>query len=192
LVKPACVTAPQLEARNEFQHRLKQTSETILDQLTKPNHIALLRHALAPGTSDPNHFDLNDCSTQRNLNDDGRDQARRIGQLFRSREIEQLNIYSSQWCRCQETAELIALGKVTAQPLLNSFFENRSIAEKQTLDLKSWLQTVKYDHPVLLVTHQVNITSLTGVYPSSGELVIVKLTPAGELTVIGTHKTLSE
>ncbi|WP_373508649.1 histidine phosphatase family protein [Thiocapsa sp.] len=87
--------------------------------------VLLLRHAFAPGTGDPEGFRLDDCATQRNLNDAGREQARSIGAWLRARGIEQARVYSSEWCRCTETAELLGLGPVTPLPALNSFFERR-------------------------------------------------------------------
>ncbi len=141
--------------------------------LRQGGHLVLMRHALAPGTGDPAGFRLGDCSTQRNLDARGREQARRIGELFRAQGIASARLYSSQWCRCVESAEEMALGEVTALPLLNSFFRDRSTAAQQTEQLRQWIQSQPLDQPLVLVTHQVNITALTGVFPSSGELVLI-------------------
>ena len=105
---------------------------TLWDALKTGNHIALLRHALAPGTGDPPEFQLGQCTTQRNLSDEGRDQARTIGGLFRENGIHNVRVFSSQWCRCMETAKLLALGPVAELPLLNSFFQNYERRESQT------------------------------------------------------------
>ncbi len=155
--------------------------------------IALIRHALAPGTGDPIDFSLNDCSTQRNLSQQGRDQSAYIGQLFQSEKIEAPRLYSSQWCRCLETAELMALTEVNPQPLLNSFFANRADGPAQLAGLRQWLneQPVAVDSPLILVTHQVVITGLTGVFPASGEIVVIRHPKATdtEIIVIGTLQT---
>ncbi|MEZ5534543.1 MAG: histidine phosphatase family protein [Thiolinea sp.] len=155
--------------------------------------IAMIRHALAPGTGDPANFDVNDCSTQRNLSDEGREQAQGIGKLFKGSGMSEVRLFSSQWCRCLETAELMVLGAVTKQPLLNSFFRNREEGNKQTADLQQWLsqQEKVADQPLVLVTHQVNITGLTGIFPSSGEIVVIRHPAAADtaIEVIGTIET---
>ena len=157
--------------------------------LNSAGHVALLRHALAPGTGDPAHFVLRDCSTQRNLSREGRDQAARIGARFAANGIGQARVLSSQWCRCLETAKLLGLGPVEELPVLNSFFRRYERREPQTRGLEDWLAGQPLDRPVVLVTHQVNITALTGVYPSSGELVVVRRAEDGALTVLGTIET---
>jgi len=167
------------------------TSDALLKLLADDNHFALLRHALAPGTGDPVQFEVDDCTTQRNLNPAGRTQAKNIGQTLNKIGISQARIYSSQWCRCLETARLLQLGQVAELPQLNSFFQNRQDQEKQTQELRLWLQNQKLEEPLILVTHQVNITALTGVYPASGELVIVKKSTDQQLQVIGSVDTLN-
>jgi len=152
-------------------------------------HIALLRHAIAPGNGDPPEFRLGDCQTQRNLSAQGRDQATRIGELFRAHGIQSAQVLSSQWCRCLETARLLGLGPVEERPFLNSFFNDYARREPQTRMLREWLDQQALSEPIVLVTHQVNITALTGVYPGSGELVIVRRSETGDLTVVGTIET---
>lgn len=154
--------------------------------LASGGHVALLRHALAPGTGDPPEFRLGDCTTQRNLSDEGRDQAGRIGDRFRSNGIHAARIYSSQWCRCLETARLLKLGRVAELAPLNSFFGRYERRDSQTQALLQWLKAQDLDRPLILVTHQVNITALTGVYPDSGELVIVHRAVTGDIRVAGT------
>ena len=95
------------------------------DALDTPGAFAIMRHALAPGTGDPARFALDDCSTQRNLDDRGRAQARRIGAAFAERGITFGAVLTSQWCRCRDTATLLALGPVKDAPAFNSFFRNR-------------------------------------------------------------------
>ncbi len=155
------------------------------DALRSGGHVALLRHAIAPGTGDPPTFVLGDCSTQRNLSDSGRDQATRIGARFRANGVATAKVFSSQWCRCRETAERLALGPVEELPILNSFFERPEGGGTQTQALGQWLAGQALDQPLVLVTHQVNITALTGVYPASGELVIVRRSEKGEISVVG-------
>ncbi|MBR0555499.1 histidine phosphatase family protein [Ciceribacter sp. L1K23] len=154
-------------------------------ELRSGRAVMLLRHALAPGTGDPPGFRIGACETQRNLSDEGRAQAGRIGDLFRDNGVSAAAVYSSQWCRCLDTAEGLALGDVTEQPLLNSFFGNREDGEAQTQALAAWMATLPTSGPVVLVTHQVNITGLTGIVPASGELLFVTPGAATPLPVIG-------
>ena len=145
--------------------------------LSEGKAVAIMRHALAPGFSDPPGFSLGNCQTQRNLSVAGRTQSVAIGELFRSQGIEEAQVFSSEWCRCRDTATLLALGDVKTLPALNSFFENRSAAQSQTEalmeELRSWLADPS--KPVVLVTHQVNIRALTQAPASSGEILIITL-----------------
>jgi len=149
-----------------------QSPEIIWQALKKGEALALIRHSHAPGTSDPPGFLLRDCSTQRNLSEDGRIQSRKIGNFFRAQGINEASVYSSQWCRCLETARLLGLGPVEELPALNSFFEEPARGPEQTAKIRTFFSTPSQQGPVILVTHQVNITALTGAVPSSGEIII--------------------
>lgn len=153
--------------------------------LARGEAVALMRHALAPGTGDPAGFDVDDCTTQRNLSDIGRTQAERIGEMFLENGIKQARVWSSAWCRCLETAELLRLGEVGRLPALNSFYTAREREGAQTADVKAWLAARQESRPLVLVTHQVNITALAGVYPVSGEIVVIRQEPDGEVKVLG-------
>ena len=160
-------------------------NETIWEAVSSGNSVVLMRHALAPGTGDPENFMVDDCSTQRNLSDAGRQQARQIGDLFRENGVEHARVYSSQWCRCLETARLLGLGKVVELPVINSFFREFQRREQQTASLRDWLASQDLIEPTILVTHQVNITALTDIFPSSGEMIVIRRLDSGELDVLG-------
>ena len=160
-------------------------TDDLWTRLAAGGQAVLLRHAIAPGTGDPPTFKLGDCSTQRNLSDAGRQQARRIGAAFRQHSAKVDKVYTSQWCRSQDTAELLGLGPVEPLPLLNSFFANRSAGKAQTAALEHFLKTTSFSGVVVLVTHQVNITALTGIYLGSGEAVVVEMPEAQSLRVLG-------
>lgn len=145
-----------------------------LDIWRQPGVHALMRHAIAPGTGDPKNFVIGDCNTQRNLDEAGRNQARTTGARVREAGIMFDVILSSQWCRCLETAKLLGLGNVTETPALNSFFRDGSNKKIQTDQIIDRLRALPEDSNTLLVTHQVNITALTGVYPSSGEIILFR------------------
>ena len=160
---------------------------SIAENLRDGNHFIILRHALAPGTGDPGNFSLTDCATQRNLSAEGREQAQRIGDFLRSYGIDDARVFTSQWCRCLDTAKLLGLGEVNELPLLNSFFRALEQEESQTRELRDWLGEQDLDAaPLVLVSHQVNITALTGVFPRSGEMVVVERKKDGRLQVVGT------
>ncbi len=165
------------------------TQQWLWDALSSKNHFALVRHALAPGTGDPPEFELGRRETQRNLSEKGRKQAKRIGDLFRAHGIDKALVFSSEWYRCRDTAELLDLGPVNSLSALNSFFRNYEQKEARNESLKLWLSQREIDKPLVLVTHQVNITALTGVYPSSGEIVVVEKDAQMRLKVLGSIKT---
>lgn len=151
--------------------------ETELWQLLRAGEAAvLMRHARAPGTGDPADFTLGDCTTQRNLSNAGRAQAKTIGKRLRTNGIDAARVYSSQWCRCLDTARLLGLGAVEPFHGLNSFFRDRGAESERTAAALDLIQSQirAGAPPLLLVTHQVNITALTDVLPASGEMVIVR------------------
>ncbi|MBB4287585.1 histidine phosphatase family protein [Roseospira goensis] len=140
-------------------------------------HVALMRHALAPGTGDPMRVVIGDCATQRNLDDVGRAQARATGDAFRAHGIDRAVVLTSQWCRCRETAALLDLGPPEDVPALNSFFADRSKGPAQLDAVRAFLENLGTDAPPhVLVTHQVVVTGLTDVFPRSGEIVVLRLT----------------
>lgn len=149
--------------------------------------VAIMRHALAPGTGDPSGLSLDDCSTQRNLSDTGRAQAKQTGDALRDHGIVEADLFSSAWCRCQDTATAMDLGPVETLPALNSFFRDRSTSASQTRELAQWIEqrlSAASAPPAILVTHQVNISALLSEYPTSGETFVVTV-EKGELKVLG-------
>jgi 8-oxo-(d)GTP phosphatase len=160
--------------------RVSQANETAAwEALRNGDAILMMRHALAPGTGDPANFELGDCSTQRNLNETGREQARAWKPFLAEHGITEARVFSSQWCRCMDTASEMTMGEVTEWPSLNSFFQNRGKGPQQTRQTVANVNGLESGPPVILVSHQVNTTALTGVYPSSNEGVIVA-TPLSE------------
>ena len=142
--------------------------------LQEPGTVLLMRHALAPGTGDPGHFALDDCGTQRVLDDAGRAQAARIGDALRAAGIAPDQVLTSQWCRCRDTASLLGLGPVRDLPSLNSHFAGRGDEASQTAETLRFISALPTGVRVIMVTHQVNITALTGLFPRSGEIIAVR------------------
>ena len=155
--------------------------DRLIAQLKSGGHVLMIRHAYAPGTGDPEHFRIGDCATQRNLNDQGRAQAKKIGQWLRRRGIDTARIYSSQWCRCLETARLLELGPVTELPALNSFFERPQDRDPNLAALQAFFSQQPVEGPlIIMVTHFVTISGITGEGVGSGEGVLLKLRSDGE------------
>lgn len=146
--------------------------------------VVLFRHALAPGGGDPPGHTLNNCRSQRNLSDEGKAQARRIGAAFKSRRIDVDTVWSSQWCRTRDTADLAFPGQRVDQAAFNSFFNESDMSAERTRAARRLLLSWRGPGILVVVTHQVNITALTGVVPSSGEGVVVTPTSEG-LQVVG-------
>lgn len=144
----------------------------------------MLRHALAPGTGDPARFVLGDCSTQRNLNDRGRKQAAAWKPLLAKYGIGQTRVYTRQWCRSRDTATAMDIGDVVEWPALNSFFQSPGQGPAQTRETIGQVNSLEPGLPVVLVSHQVNVTALAGVFPASNEGVILALPLADEPTVL--------
>ena len=162
-----------------------RAAESFADLLA-PGHVILLRHANAPGIGDPAGMKLDDCSTQRNLDERGRAQAKRLGERFRAAGLRNASVYTSQWCRCRDTANLMAVGKVQELVALNSFFEQPELRASRIKALQAFLDELPRDTPpIVLVTHQVTITALTGFFPSSGEGVVLRLNPNGGFNRVG-------
>jgi broad specificity phosphatase PhoE len=158
-----------------------------IERLDEGGYVVMLRHATAPGVGDPESFRLGDCATQRNLSDQGRVQARRLGERLRAQGIAAAEVYSSQWCRCLETAELLDLGPVEQLPALNSFFSRPAERAANLAALRRFLADLAEDGPpVILVTHQVTISAITGSGTVSGEAIVLAVDGTGQPPVVGT------
>jgi len=171
--------------------QLPAQADAVADAIRNGGVALLMRHATAPGVGDPEGFKLDDCSTQRNLSDEGRAEARRIGAYLKKLGLQPGEVLSSQWCRCRETATL-AFGSHQEWPMLNSFFSDRGTEPKQKAAVLNRISQIKAgQRPLVLVTHQVVVTSVTGVYPQSGEVVVVapqRVDGKTTVRVIGTIK----
>lgn len=155
------------------------------EALRQGGHVAIMRHSIAPGTGDPTAFKLDDCTTQRNLSAVGREQARKVGDAFQANNVVVERVYSSQWCRCLETARLLDLGEVEELATLNSFFANPERGDAQMASLWDWLVDNRSEGTKVLVTHQVVISALTGGWPRSGEIVVFRVTGDQALNEVG-------
>ena len=148
-------------------------NKNLLNQLDDGGKLIFIRHAYAPGGGDPQNFNLNDCSTQRNLNNEGRKQAQYIGEFFKKNEIKIDKVISSEWCRCKETAR-IAFKNFSTNNFLNSFYSSKYAKnkDKQIKMLNNYVKKFKSDKNLILVTHYVLISEVLNYAPSSGEIVV--------------------
>ena len=165
-----------------------KATEAIWQKLRNGGYTLLIRHTRAPGTGDPANFELRDCSTQRNLSERGRLEARRRGARIAASGAIISHVYTSQWCRTKETAELAfeRIRKVDELEDLNSFFRDPSTKEAQTASTLDLIENYGGPGNQAMVTHQVNITALTDIFPREGEAVVVQWDSASDdLSIIG-------
>ena len=158
--------------------------------LKKPDHVLLMRHAIAPGIGDPAGYKLQDCKTQRNLDATGRAQAQKTGQWLKAQGVANALVFSSAWCRCKETAENLAFGTPALEASLNSFFDDMRQGSQSNANLQKFIANqlkAKGDKALVLVTHQVNITQFTGETVGSGDMVLAKVNAAGKMISFKTY-----
>ena len=148
-------------------------NKKLINQLEDGGKLIFIRHAYAPGSGDPDNFNLNDCSTQRNLSKEGKKQAKYIGEFFKNKKIKVDKVLSSEWCRCKETA-VIAFSDYKTESFLNSFFSDKFRKNKdlQIKNLKSYIDKWDKKKNLILITHYVVILEILDYAPSSGEIVI--------------------
>ena len=147
--------------------------DKILNLLQEGNKIIFIRHAIAPGNGDPENFNIKDCSTQRNLSENGIKQSKKIGLFFKNNKIKIDKVLSSQWCRCKDTAKY-AFKNFKTFDALNSFYDEKFAANeaKQIKDLKNYIKRWNSDKNLVLITHFVVISSILNTGASSGEIII--------------------
>lgn len=165
------------------QSKFATAQSDLASKLKDGNHVLLMRHADAPGYGDPQNYQISQCSTQRNLGDLGRKQAKNTGDWLSIQGIEQAKVYSSPWCRCIDTASLLNKGTVKKETALGSFFDDMSQAKRQTDELVKLIAIERKQNPtmpIIMVTHHVNIQSYMGMVVNSGDMVLVKVDPTGK------------
>ena len=146
----------------------------MFQSLQEGGKIIFIRHAYAPGGGDPDNFDINDCTTQRNLNDDGIKQSKLIGEFFVKNNIQIDQVLSSEWCRCKDTAKH-AFQNFKTFDALNSFYSPKFAKNKnkQIKRLSKYLKKWRSKKNLILVTHYVVIMEILSVAANSGEIIIV-------------------
>jgi len=149
-------------------------------------HVVLMRHADAPGGfGDPAGFKVEDCATQRNLSARGREDARKIGARLRSEAIAFERILASPWCRCIDTATLLAMGPVKTEATFGNVVVLRDQRDSLTSGARAVIDQWTGSGNLLVVTHGANIQALTGIQPASGEIVVVRGGSGGGSVPVG-------
>ena len=148
------------------------SKQTLIDELQKGGKLIFIRHAYAPGGGDPDNFDINDCTTQRNLSDSGRVQSQKIGNFFKENKILIAKVYSSEWCRCKETA-YIAFKKFKTKKFLNSFYSTQFMKNraKQVKEFNDFIKKWDKKENLIFITHYVFIFEILNYTPTSGEII---------------------
>ncbi len=170
-----------------FQLNYSFANDKVIESLKEGDKLIFIRHALAPGNGDPENFELQNCSTQRNLNEIGIQQSKKIGLIFKKNEIKIDNIYSSEWCRCKDTAKY-AFDDFETFDALNSFYDIRFAAneDKQIKDFFKFIESIDSKSNIVFVTHYVVIGAILNIGTSSGEIVVTDK----NLNIIGSIDTL--
>ena len=170
-----------------FQLNYSFANDKVIESLKEGGKLIFIRHALAPGNGDPENFELQNCSTQRNLNEIGIQQSKKIGLIFKKNEIKIDNIYSSEWCRCKDTAKY-AFDDFETFDALNSFYDIRFAAneDKQIKDFYEFINSIDSKNNIVFVTHYVVIGAILNIGTSSGEIVVTDK----NLNIIGSIDTL--
>ena len=147
-------------------------NQNLIKELEQGGKLIFIRHAYAPGTGDPQNFNFNDCSTQRNLSNRGKEQSKNIGKLFSKHNISIKNVYSSEWCRCKETA-YIAFKKFKTKKFLNSFYSTQFMKNraKQVKEFNDFIKKWDKKENLIFITHYVFIFEILNYTPTSGEII---------------------
>ncbi len=156
--------------------------------LQKGGHVLVMRHAqTVSGIGDPPNFKIGDCSTQRNLSDVGREAARALGAQLQKVNVKFDLVETSAWCRCIETAKLAFATRATIYAPLNSTFNDRSVQPNRTEETKKRISNWRGAGNLALVSHMVNIQSLTGETLAMNEVIVLKPAPneAAGFKIIG-------
>lgn len=163
----------------------QDAADALVDVFETPGHVIVLRHALAPGKKGKSsRFDLADCGTQRNLSEEGREQSMAIGAWLRERLNGPVTVYTSQYCRCVDTADLMDVGPVVAHPALNALVDSDDRNAQKALK-KFMGSLADTGTPAILVTHTSNISVMVGGLLAQGEGIVVKPSQDGSITSQG-------
>ena len=149
------------------------SNEDLQSLLSEGGKLIFIRHAYAPGSGDPDNFDLSNCASQRNLNQEGIDQAKSINKFFLKKDMNSNSVLSSEWCRCKQTAKY-AFKNYKTKSFLNSFFSQKFAHNKakQIKELKEFIKEWNGKGNLIFVTHYVVISEILNLSVASGEIIV--------------------
>lgn len=177
LIAVTCLVSFAILANAAAAASAPPEEQRLLQALRQGGVVILIRHAVTdPGVGDPPGFSLADCSTQRNLSEDGREQARRLGRWFAGNGIRPTSVRVSPWCRARDTATL-AFGSFEDWAALSNLLRDRSRQDEHAGQVRAAIRNVGHGAVDVLVSHGVSINAFVGVYLQQGEMVVVR--PAG-------------
>jgi len=163
---------------------IAQAAEPIWEAARAPGSVVVVRHSFAPGGFDPPDSRLDDCSTQRNLDERGRAQARRIGEAFRQNGVAVGAVLSSPRCRCLDTARL-AFGQAQPWEVLQGALNDSERRQGQLVEIRKAIAGHRSGPALVLVTHGSVVTDLTGLNIQMGGFVVLRRAPDGSHAVAG-------
>ena len=163
---------------------LAESADAVWEALRTPGAVVVLRHSYAPGGFDPPDARLDDCSTQRNLDDNGRAQAKRIGEAFREHGVSVGRVLSSPRCRCLDTGRL-AFGQAQPWAPLQGALSDAELRRRLVAEIKDAIAAHRDGPPLVLVTHGSVVSDLTGINVRMGEVVVFRRGADGMHTVAG-------
>ena len=161
-----------------------RADDAVWEAMRAPGSVIVLRHSYAPGSFDPPDAKLEDCSTQRNLDETGRAQAKRLGEAFRAHDITVGRVLSSPRCRCLETARLV-FGKVEPWDVLQGSLSNDDLRRRLLIPVKQAIADHRDGPPLVLVTHGSVVGDLTGLNIRMGAFVVLRRGVDGAHAVAG-------
>ena len=165
---------------------MAHADEAVWRLLQGGGQVVLIRHALTtPGVGDPEGMTLSDCTTQRNLSDEGRVQARTLGDALRARGVRVGEVLSSPWCRCIETSKLVLGRAPVIEPALGTLFGRAERSDAQVTALRPRVARRPAEGNTVMFSHGSTILALTGVSPDTSEMVVLTPSGGGQFSVAG-------
>jgi len=165
---------------------LAHADESVWRLLQGGGQVVLIRHALTtPGVGDPDGMTLSDCTTQRNLSDEGRAHARTLADALRTRRVPVGDVLSSPWCRCIETSKLVLGREPVIEPALGNLFGRPERSDAQVAVLRARVSRRPPEGNTVMFSHGSTILALTGVSPDTSEMVVLTPSGDGRFTVAG-------
>lgn len=157
----------------------------LLELLRGGGNVIYIRHAATPNTADLDKTNLDNCATQRNLSEEGRAQARGIGEAFRRLNIPVGEVLASPYCRTMDTARL-AFGRVEKSMDLFSLGQPEHPDDRARAELlrKRLGTPPARGVNTILVSHGSPLDSVAREFLREGEAAIARPTGDGAFRIV--------